>query len=160
MARKGTTGESRIWFVPTIASATLAPTVAEITAGTELTPNLARDGFDFPQSANLIDASDAKNRRNKQIPGNIDAGELTLIGYRDSVSGSDTFYSTLAQDVAGYIVVRPFGGSAVAHAAAQKVDVYKGFVAARAKNAWGDEAQKVTVTFAVEESADEIAILT
>lgn len=158
MSRKGTTGESRLWFVPTIASASLIPTAAEITAGTDLTPNLTRDGFDAPINPSLIDASDAANRLNKQVPGNIDAGNLTIKGYRDSVSGSDTFHTVLAQDVAGYIVERPFGGSTVAAAAAQKVNVWKGFVAARAAQGWGDEPRKDVVTFAAENSAYDVTV--
>jgi hypothetical protein len=159
MARKGTTGESRVWFVPTIASGTLAPTVAELTAGTDLTPFLTRDGFDAPQSASLIDASDAANRRNKNIPGNIDAGTLTLTGYRDSVTADDDFFAALPQDTAGFIVERPFGGSSVAHAAAQKVNVFEVVVVSRSPQAWGDEARKVVVTCAVEGQAEDIAVL-
>lgn len=159
MSRKGTTGEARAWFVPTIASATLAPTVAEITAGTDITPFMPRNGLDTPKAHSAIDVSDAASRRDKNAPGNISAGEITLIGYRDSVTADDDFYTTLVDDTAGYIVVRPFGGSAVAHAAAQKVDVYEGYVAVRAKNAWGDEAQKVTVTFSVQDSDEDLAVL-
>jgi hypothetical protein len=151
MARKGTTGESRVWFVPTIAAPGTGPTVAEITAGTDLTPYLTRDGLDAPQSAQTIDASDASSRRDKSIPGNIEAGTVTLKGFRDSVTADDDFYSTLPMDTAGYIVVRDFGGSTVAHAAAQIVDIYKGVVISRSKQAWGDEAQKVVVSFAVEQ---------
>jgi hypothetical protein len=158
MARKGTTGESRAWFVPTIAAPGTGPTVAEITAGTDITPYLTRDGFDAPQSAQTIDASDASSRRDKSIPGNIEAGTVTLKGYRDSVTADDDFYTTLAQDTAGYIVVREFGGSTVAHAAAQKVDIYKGTVQSRSKQAWGDEAQKVVVTFAVEQLYEDKAV--
>jgi len=159
MSRKGTTGESRAWFVPTIASGTLAPTVAEITAGTDITPYMPRNGFSAPKSHSPIDASDAASRQDKNIPGNISAGEITLIGYRDSVTADDDFYTTLVDDTAGYIVVRPFGGSSIAHAAAQKVDVYKGYIAVRAKNPWGDEAQKVTVTFSYEAADEDLAVL-
>lgn len=158
MSRKGTTGESRLWFLPTIASGTLAPTVAEFGGGTELTPSMRRDGFEAPKNGSTIDVSDASTRRNKSAPGNIDAGTATIRGYRDSVSGSDTFHTTLADDTAGYIVERPYGGSA-AVAAAQKVNVYKGYVVSRSPQPWGDEARVDVVTWSIEASAEDIAVL-
>ena len=113
MARKGTTSESRLWYVPTIASGTGAPTVAEVTAGTDLTPWLTRDGFDAPSSTSQIDSSDAASRNDKSVPGNIAASNVTLKFYRDSVPGDDDVYALLDPDLAGYLVVRDFGGSGV-----------------------------------------------
>jgi len=158
MSRKGTTGESRFWYVPTIASGTGAPTVAEVGAGTELTPFATRDGFDAPQSASQIDASDASSRRNKSIPGNIDASTVTMRLFRDSVSADDDAWTTLPLDTAGYIVEREFGGTA-AVAAAQKVNVYKGSVSSRSPQPWGDEARKFVVEWAVEQLYEGVAVL-
>lgn len=159
MSRKGTTGESRFWYVPTIASGTLAPTVAEIGAGTELTAFATRDGFDAPQSASQIDASDASTRRNKSIPGNIEASTVTMRLYRDSVSADDDAWTALPLDTAGYIVEREFGNT-TAVAAAQKVNVFKGAVSSRSPQAWGDEARKFVVEWAVESMAEGLAVLT
>lgn len=157
MSRKGTTGESRVWFLTTCADPS-APTVAEITAGVDLTPFLTRDGFDAPQTAAQIDASDASTRRNKNIPGNIDAGLVTLRAYRDSVTGDDDAWTALAMDTAGYIVERPFGGSTVAAAAGQKVNVFTGSVASRSPQAWGDEARKFVVEFSVSDLDEGVSV--
>lgn len=157
MSRKGTTGESRVWFVTTIADPA-NPTVAEITAGVDLTPFLTRDGFDAPQTVAQIDASDAATRRNKNIPGNIDAGVVTLRCYRDSVTADDDAWAALAPDTAGYIVERPFGGSAVAVAAAQVVNVFTGTVAARSPQAWGDEARKFVAEFSSTALSEGVAV--
>jgi hypothetical protein len=159
MSRKGTTGESRVWFVTTIADPA-TPTDDEINAGVDLTPFLTRDGFDAPQTVAQIDASDASTRRNKNIPGNIDAGVVTLRCYRDSVSGDDDAWTALAADTAGYIVERPFGGSTAAAAAAQKVNVFTGTVASRSPQAWGDEARKFVAEFSVTALNEEVAVTT
>jgi len=157
MGRKGTTGESRFWYVPTIAAPGTGPTVAEVAAGTELTPYSTRDGFDAPQSASQIDASDASTRRNKSIPGNIEAGTVTMKLYRDSVSADDDAWTTLPLDPAGYIVEREFGGT-TAVAAAQKVNVFKGAVSSRSPQQWGDEARKFVVEWAVEALYEGVAV--
>lgn len=159
MSRKGTTGESRLWFVPTIASATLAPTVAEITAGTDLTPFLTRDGFDDPRSASNIDASDAASRIDKAIPGNVAAAVATLKLYRDSVTADDDAWTALPSDTTGYLVEREFGGSTVAQAAGDKVNVLHGVVMTRSPQAWGDEARRFVVEFAIDNRAEGIAVL-
>lgn len=159
MARQGSTGNIRVWFVPTVASAALIPTAAEVTAGTDLTPLLRRDGLTTPRSAATIDASDASTRQNKTAPGNIDITMLTLRFQRDSVTATDVAYTTLAEDIAGYIVVRRFGGSAVAAAAAQKVECYKGVVISREDQQIGDETQNFVASFSVEGS-NQVATLT
>lgn len=157
MSRKGTTGESRVWFVTTIADPA-TPTDDEINAGVDLTPFLTRDGFNAPQTVAQIDASDASTRRNKNIPGNIEAGLVTLTCYRDSVAADDDAWTALAPDTAGYIVERPFGGSAAAAAAAQKVNVFTGTVATRSPQQWGDEARKFVVEFSSTALNEDVAV--
>lgn len=154
MARLGSTGNIRVWFVPTLSSMS-APSAAQITAGTDLTPQMRRDGLTTPRSGNTIDASDASSRQGKTAPGNIDPTVLTLRFQRDSVTGTDTAWSTLVEDTAGHIVVRRFGGSTVAAAAAQKVETYKGSVISREMQQIGDEVQNFVVQFSVEESAQD-----
>lgn len=159
MARQGTTGISRLWWVPAIASATLAPTVAEVNAGTDLTPFLTRDGFDAPQTSATIDASDASSRVNKTIPGNIEAAKITIKAYRDSVAADDDAWAALPTDAAGFLVERPFGGSAVAVAAAQKVNVWEAVVVSRSPSSWGDEARTFTAECSSEAHAEDLAVL-
>jgi hypothetical protein len=105
MSRVGSTGQIRVYYVATLASLT-APSAATIIAGTDLTPLLRRDGLTTPRSGNVLDASDASTRTNKSAPGNIDLGQISLRFQRDSVTGTDVAWTLLAEDVAGYIVVR------------------------------------------------------
>lgn len=150
MSARQSTGEIRVWFVPTIAN-TSAPTVAEINAGTDLTPFLRRDGLTTPQAGSTIDSSDASSRFNKTAPGTYGGDPLSIQLKRDSVPGSDTAYAALPRDTAGYVVVRRFGGSALAPAASQKVEVFTGTVISREMAAIGDnEVQRFTVMFSVE----------
>lgn len=157
MARTGSTGQIRVYYVATLASIS-APSAATITAGVDLTPLLRRDGLTTPRGGSTIDASDAASRTNKTAPGNIDLGQITLRFQRDSVTGTDTAWSTLAEDTAGYIVVRRFGGSAVAAAAAQKAEVYKGAVISREMQQIGDEVQNFVVQFSVEDSTTDATL--
>lgn len=151
MARLGSTGNIRVWWVPTLASIS-APSAATITAGVDLTPALRRDGLTTPRSGATIDASDAASRQGKTAPGNIDPTMLTLKFHRDSVTGTDVQWTTLVEDTPGYIVVRRFGGSSVAAAAAQKCEVYQGSIISREMQQIGDETQNFVATMSVETS--------
>lgn len=153
MARKGFTGEGRVWYVPTIANKS-APTTTEINAGTELTPFMRRDGLQTPVSGTTIDASDVSSLQNKNLPGSFGGDNVTLQLYRDDTT--DTAWTTLARGASGYIVVRRFGGSSVAAASAQKVEVYPGSVISREPSQSGDnEAQRFTALWAVSDTVTD-----
>jgi hypothetical protein len=154
MARKQFTAEGRVWFVPSLAS-TSAPSAASITAGTDLTPYLRRDGLATPNSGSTIDIADAASQFNKTAPGNRGGDALTLNLYRDSVTADDDAWAALPELTAGYIVVRRFGGSTVAAAATQKCEVYKGTVISREMQQIGDnDPQRFNVMFSVEEAPE------
>lgn len=157
MARRGTTGESRLVFLPTLAGA--APTLAELGTAVDLTRYLTRDGFDAPVESSYVDASDAADRVDKQIAGNIATGKVTLTCYRDSVPADDDAWTTLAADTDGWLVERPFGGSTAAWTAGQIVNAYRGVVSARSPMSWGEEARKFTSSFAVEERREDVAVV-
>lgn len=120
MARRGYTEEIRVAFVATIASPA-APTVAELTAGVNLTPFLRRNGLSRPQTGNTIDASDLASRQNKQAAGTYGGDSWTVRAYRDDTA--DTAWDTLEPGTDGYLVVRNFGGSGEAFAAADEIEV-------------------------------------
>lgn len=149
MARRNSIGEIRLWFVPSIAN-TAAPTVAEITAGTDLTPQLLRDGLTTPNSGNTIDASDAASRFNKTAPGTRGGDAIGLTLQRDSASGSDTAWTTLVEDTTGNLVVRRFGGATTAVAIGNVVEVYSGTVINREMAPIGDQTQRFNASFSVE----------
>ena len=147
MARRNSIGEIRVWFVTTLSSVT-SPTAVQINAGVDLTPFLLRDGLSTPNSGNTIDASDAASRFNKTAPGTRGGDAITLSLQRDNTT--DTAWTTLVEDTAGYIVVRRFGGSTVTTTPAQKVEVYTGTVINREMSPIGDQTQRFTASFSVE----------
>lgn len=158
MARRGSTGELRISFVPTIVNLA-APTTAEVTAGTDLTGFLTRDGLATPNSASTIDISDLAERRNKRAPGTYGGDDWTLTLYRDSVDADDDAWTLLVKDLTGNLVVRRFGGSTVALAATNKVEVAKITVISRVMDSPGaDTPQTFTVTLAVADVNDNATI--
>lgn len=150
MSRKPYTGEHRLWWVATIANRS-APTVAEINAGIDVTGQMRRDGFTRPQSGSTIDAADAASRFNKTVPGNYGGDSVVYRGMRDSTPASELAYSTLVRDAVGHFVYRPFGGSTLAAAVAQKVEVWSGTVISREDQPTGDEVQNYTVMMSVEQ---------
>lgn len=147
MSRQAATGVMRLWYVAAIAAPN-APTVAELTAGIDLTPQLVRDSLNVERSATTYDASDASSRQDKQVPGTIGAGQVTATFQRDSVVADDDAWTTLTEDAAGFLVKRSFGGSATAPAAAQKLEVYPGVVNTR-RPLVGAESQRFESTWSV-----------
>jgi hypothetical protein len=119
MAR-GTYEKYKVQFVPTIASATLAPTVAEFNAGTVLTTFTPVDGVNFSPTQNNATQAMLGDAFVTEEPGTWGLG-LTLTFVRDDTT--DTPVTTFPYNTAGYIVMNPFG---VTIAAGAKVDVYKG----------------------------------
>lgn len=160
MARQGSTGNIRVEFVPGTAITNLAaPSVAtDLSGSVNLTPEMRRNGLDTPRSSSTIDASDAASRQDKTAPGNIAAGTLTMRFQRDSVTADEDAWPTLAEETAGYLVVRRFGGSGVAFAAAQKVEVYQVTVMTREMQPIGDEVQNFAVTFSVEDQEQDATL--
>lgn len=77
--------EQRVWVLPTIASATLAPTVAEITAGVEITGDLPAP-LNFAATTNYIDTSDISDQQDKQQVGTTSLGDLSFEIYRDKTN--------------------------------------------------------------------------
>lgn len=158
MSRRGSTGELRVSFVPTITDMS-APTAAQVTAGTDLSPFLTRDGVNTPNSASTTDISDLANRRNKRAPGTFGGDDWTLKLYRDSVAADDDAWALLVQDLEGYLVIRRFGGSDVAIAAADKVEVAQITVISRVMDTPGaDTPQTFTVVLAVADVDDDATV--
>ncbi len=79
-------GVRRHIWVPTIALIA-APTTAEISAGTDLTPAVS-DASGFSASANMVDVPDESSKWTSQVPGmqSADTSSLTLYDYLASVT--------------------------------------------------------------------------
>jgi hypothetical protein len=110
--------EQRVWFLPTIASATLAPTVAEITAGTEITGDLPAP-VNFSATTNFIDVSDIGDQQDKQQTGTTSLGDLSFEIYRDKTS--EVAKDALDNGINGYLVKFEGGNIAGANPAAADV---------------------------------------
>lgn len=108
MARQPSTGVLRLWIVPSVANKS-APTVAEITAGEDITPFLRRDGLQTPKSGSTIDASDVSSRFNKTGKGSFGGDPVRIQLYRDDTT--DTAWDQLPPDTDTNVVLARFGFS-------------------------------------------------
>lgn len=123
MARYANDGMLAVWHVPTIAN-TSAPTVAEINAGTKLSPHMTKDGIRVPSNQNMVDDSNIEDTFDAQVVGSW-GGPISFTAKRNNASGgTDTVWNLITYGLAGYVVVRRGIPSATAVAASQTVEVY------------------------------------
>lgn len=150
MARLIADGEIRVHWVTTIANPA-APTVAEINAGTNITPLLS--SVDTPLEGEAVPANDLSSAFNKTVAGRF-GGQASLDAYRDDTA--DTAYTLFPRNTTGFLVIRRFGGSDTAFAAAQKVDVFNVRVITRSGATLDSgSVQMFTVNFATLDEPDE-----
>lgn len=116
-------GNVKAWFVPTIADIS-APTVAELTAGTDLGGVLTAAGLEgFEPSTTRIDNTSLKSKFGTTVPGRTNFGEMGLLLKKQS--GTDTVFTTLTvKGTSGYIVIRDGEDESGAWAADDEVAVY------------------------------------
>jgi hypothetical protein len=159
MARLIADGEIRAVWVPGeagIADPT-APSAAAISAGTNMTPELA--SLDTPLDGEATAAADLSSGFNKTVAGTYGA-EVTIEGYRDDTN--DILYPLFPRGTRGFIVVRRFGGSDVAIAAADVVDVFGPLRVVSRSNTTLDRGsvQMFTTQFAVgAEPTEDVAVV-
>lgn len=118
-------GMLRVSWIPTIASATLAPTVAELTAGVDLTPRLLPDGLSISAETASVDNTKMDSTSNSQKAGRR-SYEVSVKYVRGTAVGEITVETALTYRAPGFLVVRRDVTYATAWAAAQKVEVYPG----------------------------------
>lgn len=149
MARLISNGEVRVWWVTTIADPA-APTVAEIGAGTDITPFMS--SLDTPLDGNAVDASDLSSAFNKTVAGKF-GGNVNAEMYRDDTA--DDAFDLFPRNTTGFIVIRRFGGSDTAEASGDLVDVWNLRVITRSDVALDDESvQAFTANFAALDEPD------
>lgn len=143
MTRFNRKGVTRIYFVPTIASTSLIPTDAEITAGTDYTAQInAIDGFSLENTP--IETPDMASTFVSKIGGDDSAADSSLTFYEDSAL--DDIETDLAKGTSGYIVIFSKGKTP----GAKGMDVYPVTVVSNSKAYTTDnEAAKITVQFTV-----------
>lgn len=115
-------GRTRVAWVPTISNIN-APTAAELNAGMLLQSTLTADGFAGfrPETAD-VDTSSLDSTFNTMVNGRTSFSGTMLRLKKQS--GTDTIFTTLVRDAAGYVVVRRSLTATTAWASAQAVEVY------------------------------------
>lgn len=115
---------TRVSWVPTIASMA-APTVAELTAGTDISCFLTKDGLNLNASTAESDSGTLCTQLEGKSVGAVTVSpELRM--YRDSVIADDDAWALWVYGTNGYLVVRYGVAYATAWTAAQLAQVYKG----------------------------------
>lgn len=143
MARFTRKGIVNIYWVPTIASAALLPTSAEITAGTDYTEQIsAIDGFSLENSP--IETPDMASTFVSKIGGDDSAADSSLTMYEDSVL--DDIETDLAKGSSGYVVIFSKGKTP----SSKGMDVFPATVVSNSKAYTADnEAAQITVQFTI-----------
>lgn len=114
-------GKTKVFWVPTIASATLIPTAAEVNAGSNMSTAIADiAGFSFSNSP--IPVPNLASTFTGNIPGEDTAEDSTLTIYEDTTT--NTLQTTLAKGVSGYIVIFFAGTAGALPAAGDKAEVW------------------------------------
>jgi hypothetical protein len=113
-------GISKAYFVPTIA-AQAAPTAAEVTAGQNLTTDLADlTGFTFTNEP--IAVPDWSDNFDSKIPGVDTTSDGTLTFYERALT--NPLRTTLGKGVSGYVVIFYAGTAGATPAALDKCEVW------------------------------------
>jgi hypothetical protein len=121
MAKYAPAGKTEVHWVTTIANVA-APTIAELNAGTDLT-SFVRAVPTLPRGLNTVDVATLDSKYEKRQVGTRGGDELTVEILRDD--GTDTAYTTLTEDTAGFLVIARKGlATAGTFAAGDEVDVY------------------------------------
>jgi hypothetical protein len=115
-------GKTRVSWVTSIANIN-APTTAELNAGIQLQATLTADGLMglAPDTAD-VDTSSLASTFTTNVNGRT---SFSGTGLRlKKQSGTDTIFTTLVRDTAGYLVVRRSVAESTAWASTQGVEVY------------------------------------
>lgn len=115
-------GKTRVYWVTSISNQN-APTTTELNAGMDLTATMTGDGLSGlqPDTAD-VDSSSLASTFTSNVNGRTSFSnpQLTL----KKQSGTDTIFTTLTRDTAGFLVVRRSVTQSTAWASAQAVEVY------------------------------------
>ena len=115
-------GMIRVALVPTITSMA-APTVAELTAGVDLTPRLTPDGLSVGSDTASVDNNKMTSTFNTQKAGRR-SFTASVKYVRGTAAGETAIEAALTYRATAYLVVRRDVAYSAAWTAAQKVEVY------------------------------------
>jgi hypothetical protein len=146
MARRVYDQFTRVAWVTTIAN-TSAPTVAELNAGTNLTPFVPKDGVRPGGSQNTVDQGDVTTQFEAKTVGTF-GEDFELDLYRDD--SADTAWNLAAVNTVGFLVIRRLTPYATAWTASQKCEVRPAQMGQKfMKNSAANENQKFTLKLAI-----------
>lgn len=115
-------GKTRVYWVTTIANIN-APTTTELNAGIALNSTITADGLvGFKPDTADVDTSALDSTFNTMVNGRTSFSGTMLRLKKQS--GTDTIFTTLIRDAAGYIVIRRSIAAGTAWASAQPCEVY------------------------------------
>lgn len=115
-------GKTRVYWVTTISNIN-APTTTELNAGIALQSTLTADGLNGFQPATAdVDTSSLDSTFSTMVNGRTSFSNTSLRLKKQS--GTDTIFTTLTRDTAGYVVIRRSLTASTAWASSQAVEVY------------------------------------
>jgi hypothetical protein len=115
-------GKTRVYWVTSIANIN-APTTTELNAGMDLTSTMTADGLaGFQPNTADVDTSSLASTFTTNVNGRTSFSNTQLTLKRQS--GTDTIFTTLVRDTAGYVVIRRSVAQATAWTTAQGIEVY------------------------------------
>jgi hypothetical protein len=115
-------GKTRVYWVTTIANIN-APTTTELNAGIALNSTITADGLvGFKPDTADVDTSALDSTFNTMVNGRTSFSG-TLLRLKKQ-SGTDTIFTTLIRDAAGYIVIRRSIAATTAWTSTQPCEVY------------------------------------
>lgn len=115
-------GKTRVYWVTTISNIN-APTTTELNAGIALQSTMTADGLNGFQPATAdVDTSSLDSTFSTMVNGRTSFSNTALRLKKQS--GTDTIFTTLTRDTAGYVVIRRSITASTAWASSQAIEVY------------------------------------
>ena len=115
-------GKTRVYWVTSIANIN-APTTTELNAGIDLTSTLTADGLSgFNPDTADVDTSSLASTFTTNVNGRTSFSNTALTLKRQS--GTDTIFTTLVRDTAGFLAIRRSVAQATAWTSTQGLEVY------------------------------------
>lgn len=146
MSRLVYEGRTNVYWAITITNKA-APTVAQITAATELTDFVAKDGVAVNINSNNVDSATIAETFDSEVVGSY-GGSLQLTMFRDDTA--DTAWDLCVYGTNGFLIIDRFNPSGTLPAATDKVEVWPAQMHEPApQNSAANTQQRFIETFAV-----------
>jgi hypothetical protein len=135
-------GTRKVYWVPVIANY-LAPTRAELNAGTDLSAEIPSGGMTgWSLAGSTVDVGDMGSRFTSTVPGRLTSPQNNIDFYLDT--GGNDARSLLTRDTNGYIVILWEGD-----VTGRRMDVFPARVITQANDTNTEDPGKTTVEFAI-----------